>query len=169
LGVPQWINPYGLSHSSQRWGQSQQSDRKLGFNEKGITPVFALDSREEGMGKQKCGGKGDAESNKLAQVCRGTGVASSTRIGSGVRVKNTKEIPTKVDVFDLSVQDVHCFIVNDGFVVKNSMDAVRYGMTNLRKKPETIYKIYGEKDEIRKSEDTFRTGYKKSYVFPRKS
>jgi len=148
LGVPQWINPYGISYSSQRRGQNPQPDRKLRFNEEGVAPILSLDSRKEKVGKCECSQNGNAESDKLAQVQRGQRMASPTRIGSGVRVKSTKEIPTKVDVFDLSVQDLHCFIVNEGFVVKNSMDALRYGFESLKpsEKPISFEKVTSDDD-----------------------
>jgi hypothetical protein len=132
LGVPQWKNPYNSSYSSQGREQKEQSDRKFGNDFERKTFESSLDKREEKVGEQKCGIESNAESQELAQFSGRDRMAQTTRIGTGVWVKNKKESPEIVDVYDLTVEDVHCFIVNEGFVVRNSMDAIAYALTSLQ-------------------------------------
>ena len=48
-----------------------------------------------------------------------------------VRVKAVRTTGRREDVYDLTVPDYHCFSVNGGIIVHNSIDAVRYATERI--------------------------------------
>jgi hypothetical protein len=45
-----------------------------------------------------------------------------------MRVKSVKKTKKRCSVYDLEVQKYHNFSIQNGVIVHNSIDAVRYGM-----------------------------------------
>lgn len=48
-----------------------------------------------------------------------------------MKVKRVVRLEKREDVYDLEVKRVHNFAVNDGIIVHNCIDAVRYSCNNL--------------------------------------
>ena len=48
-----------------------------------------------------------------------------------VRVRAVRKTDRVEDVYDLTVPEYHCFAVNGGIIVHNSIDAVRYATEQI--------------------------------------
>lgn len=51
-----------------------------------------------------------------------------------VKIKQITKLPVKEDVYNMEVKDFHNFAINDGFIVHNCIDSVRYALERVWKK-----------------------------------
>lgn len=59
---------------------------------------------------------------------------TNTKIQNAVNYVGVKSIETlgKQDVYNMEVEDTHCFAVNGGLIVHNCMDQMRYFVKTMR-------------------------------------
>lgn len=100
LGVFQWCNPQRLSYTSQRWQQSQQSNRKLRIVRFQDTFVESYDTRTSKLVQSEYDQQSCANGQVLAQIATGSGMAFRTCQADSSKYagyhKNLRVLPGKV-------------------------------------------------------------------------
>ena len=51
-----------------------------------------------------------------------------------IKITQIKKLPNTEDVYNMEVKDFHNFSVNNGFIVHNCIDSVRYALERVLKR-----------------------------------